>query len=352
MTQGAEGTSGTGIVAGNVCSGGETAEHARVSIIRYGPESMTKAFDVDLKELDAVLDPNEITWVTVDGALDQEVVRRVGERFGLHPLVQEDIVSTDHRAKVEDHDDYLFIVLKRLVFDRESKEFRPEQASLILGEGYVIGFFAEGRELFHDLMDRLSSGRGRIRRQKADYLVYALLDVVVDRDFEVVEDIGELLEEIEDELLADPKQETLRRLYLFKRDVMHLRRAIWPMRDVLGWLSRGESELIHPGTIPYLRDVYDHVIHTIESIETSRDTLANLMEIYLSSVSNRMNEVMKVLTVIATIFIPLTFVVGLYGMNFRYMPELDLHWGYPAVLIVMGVIAGGMVLYFRRKNWF
>jgi magnesium transporter len=295
-----------------------------------------------------------VTWIDVVGVHQPEVIEKIGDRFGIHPLVLEDIVHTEQRPKMEDFDDYIFIVLKMLASletDDGEEEIRSEQVSLIVGQGFVISFQETEGDVFDSVRDRIRKSKGKIRRKGADYLAYALIDAVVDNYFLILEDVGEDLEVLEDELVASPSIETSHQIHDMKRDMIFLRKSVWPLREVISRLARGESEIFEESTAIYLRDVYDHTVQVIDAIETFRDILSGMLDVYLSSISNRMNEVMKVLTIIATIFIPLTLVAGIYGMNFDYMPELRWHWGYPAVLLFMFVTGFLMLLYFRRKGW-
>lgn len=263
----------------------------------------------------------------------------------------EDIANTGQRPKIEDFVDYIFVVLKMLDYDEKESEITVEQLSLILGPSWAISFQENVGDVFDPIRERIRGDQGRIRKMGSDYLVYALIDAVVDNYFIALERIGEKIEDIEDELVANPVPETLRAIHNLKRQMIVLRKSVWPLREVISRLERWESKLISKSTDIYLRDVYDHTIQVIDAIETYRDMLSGMLDIYLSSVSNRMNEVMKVLTIIATIFIPLTLVAGIYGMNFNYMPELKLSWGYPLVLSIMLAIGIVMLLYFRKKKW-
>lgn len=296
-------------------------------------------------------DKPTVTWINIDGIQRIDVIEKIGKHFNLHPLALEDIVNTGQRPKMEDFVDYIFVVLKMLHYDEKESETKAEQLSLILGPNWVISFQENEGDVFDPIRERIRADKGRIRKMGADYLVYALIDAVVDNYFIILEKIGEKIEEIEDELVANPAPETLQAIHNLKRQMIFLRKSVWPLREVISRLERWESQLINKSTDIYLRDVYDHTIQVIDAIETFRDMLSGMLDIYLSSVSNRMNEVMKVLTIIATIFIPLTLVAGLYGMNFRYMPELEWPWGYPLVLFVMFVIGVLMLIYFRKKKW-
>ena len=263
----------------------------------------------------------------------------------------EDIANTGQRPKIDDFDEYIFVVLRMLSFDVKENETKTEQVSIIFGRGFVISFQEMEGDVFDTIRDRLRNNKGRIRKMDSDYLAYALIDAVVDNYFIILEKLGETIEEIEDKLVTNPSTETLRTIHDLKREMIFLRKSVWPLREVISRMERSESALINKSTCVYLRDVYDHTIQVMDSVETFRDMLSGMLDIYLSSVSNRMNEVMKVLTVIATIFIPLTFLAGIYGMNFRHMPELELTWSYPAILILMFTVAILMVIYFRRKKW-
>jgi magnesium transporter len=296
-------------------------------------------------------DKPTVTWINIDGIQRIDVIEKIGKHFNLHPLALEDIVNTGQRPKMEDFVDYIFVVLKMLYYDEKERETKAEQLSLVLGPNWVISFQENEGDVFDPIRERIRADKGRIRKMGADYLVYALIDAVVDNYFIILEKIGEKIEEIEDELVANPAPETLQAIHNLKRQMIFLRKSVWPLREVISRLERWESQLINKSTDIYLRDVYDHTIQVIDAIETFRDMLSGMLDIYLSSVSNRMNEVMKVLTIIATIFIPLTLVAGLYGMNFRYMPELEWPWGYPLVLFFMFAIGVLMLIYFRKKKW-
>jgi magnesium transporter len=292
-----------------------------------------------------------VTWVDICGIHDVELIGKVGKELNLHPLTLEDIVNTGQRPKMEDFDDYIYLVLKMLYFDEELNEVKIEQVSFILGDKYVISFQEREKDVFDPVRLRIRKSKVRIRRSGADYLLYALIDATVDSYFSILERIGEQIESIEEELVSDPKTETLHRIHALKREMIFLRKSVWPLREVIGNLERGESDLVKETTQIFLRDVYDHTIQTVDTVETFRDMLSGMLDLYLSSISNRMNEVMKVLTIMATIFIPLTFIAGIYGMNFEYMPELKWAWGYFAVWGLMVVTVIAMRFYFHRKKW-
>ncbi len=291
------------------------------------------------------------TWIDVDGIHQVNILEQLGECLGIHSLVLEDILNTDQRPKLDVFDDYLFIVLKVFRYDEPGSGMEVEQISLILGAGFLVSFQEKPGDVFDPIRERIRIGKGRIRKMRVDYLAYALVDAIVDHYFVVLEQIAEKIELLEEELVADPTPETLQTIHDLKRDLIFLRKSVWPLREVIGGLERGESPLIGESIDIYLRDVYDHTIQVIDTLETFRDMVSGMLDMYLSSVSNRMNEVMKLLTIIATIFIPLTLIAGIYGMNFRYMPELEWPWGYPMVWLVMLGIAVLMLVYFRGKRW-
>ncbi|NIM97362.1 MAG: magnesium/cobalt transporter CorA [candidate division Zixibacteria bacterium] len=332
--------------------GKKKIEKVRIKLIDYDEKQLQEKEPKSIEECLPFKDLPTVTWVNIDGLHDIKVMEKIGKHFSLHPLVLEDILNTEQRPKMEDFDDYIFIVLKMLYCDEGDAEIRAEQVSIILGSNFVLSFQERAGDIFNPLRERITNAKGRVRKMGPDYLAYCLLDAIVDNYFVVLERLGEQIEGMEEELVTNPTPETLQTLHNLKREMIFLRKSVWPLREVVSRLERGESPLIKESTGIYLRDIYDHTIQVIDTVETFRDMLSGMLDIYLSSVSNRMNEVMKVLTIIATIFIPLTFVAGIYGMNFEYMPELKWHWVYPrAFWIVMAGIAGFMLFYFRRKRW-
>jgi len=323
----------------------------KISVISYDEAGFQESHPEDTKECLLFKDRPGVTWIDIEGIHDVEMVQRLGECYGFHPLVLEDILNTDQRPKIEDYEGYLYIVLKMLHKGSDTK-IVTEQISMVLGHNFVISF-QEGIEgdSFNSVRERIRTGKGRLRGLEADYLAYSMIDAIVDNYFTALEELGEKTEGVENELVANPSSKTLHRIHELKREMVYLRKAVWPLREVISNLERGGSSLVRDTTKIYFRDVYDHTIQVIDAIETSRDMLSGMLDIYLSSVSNRMNEIMKFLTVIGTIFIPLTFIVGVYGMNFENMPELKWRWGYFAVLgltIVIGIV---MIFYFRKKKW-
>jgi magnesium transporter len=341
-----------GLPPGTLVHVGERkAEKVKITIIDYDPKNYQEKEVERIEECFPFKDKPTITWINVDGLQEVKIVEKIGAHFGIHPLIMEDILHTGQRPKAEDLGDYLFIVLKMIYHDEDEDEIMGEQISLILGHNYVISFQEREGDIFNPIRERLRNGKGRIRKAGADYLAYALVDAIVDHYFVILEKFGEKIESLEEELVTNPTPETMHIIHKSKSHLIFLRKSVWPLREVINALERGESPLITKSTGMYLRDVYDHTIQVIETTETFRDMVSGMLDIYLSSVSNRMNEVMKVLTIIATIFIPLTFIAGIYGMNFKFMPELEWHWGYPTALIIMLGVVGFMVMYFRRKRW-
>jgi magnesium transporter len=292
-----------------------------------------------------------VCWIDISGIHDIPTIESIGRVFNIHPLVQEDILNTFHRPKFEESEEYLFLVLKMLMYDTEAKDVMSEQVSFVLGPDFLITFQEQEGDVFNPVRERLRKALGRIRKMRADFLLYTLMDAVVDNYFLVMEAMGEDLEILEAQLLENPTPKIRETIHKLKRELIFLRRAVWPLRELINGMQKSESRLIKNPTKIYLRDVYDHTIHVIETVETYRDMISGLQDLYLSSVSNKMNEVMKVLTIIATIFIPVTFIAGIYGMNFEFMPELKWRYGYFFVWGVMVVISLGMVLYFKRKKW-
>jgi magnesium transporter len=331
--------------------GRKRVEKARVTLMDYDETKLEEKEVVDVAECFPFRDTPTVTWINVDGLHEVSLIERLGAHYNLHPLILEDILNTAERPKVEDYGDYIFIVLKLFLHNGQPEE-KMHQVSLVLGPGVVISFEEKESGLFESLRDRIRKGKGRLRKMGPDYLAYAIIDGIVDSYFGVLERVGEEIEVMEDELVLDPKREILQRIHAMKREMIYLRRSAWPLREVINGMERLDTPLIKPTTDVYLRDVYDHTVQIIDTMETSRDILSGMLETYLSSVSNRMNEVMKVLTIIATIFIPLTFIVGVYGMNFKFMPELEWRWGYFLVWGIIAAVGIAMVFFFKKKKWF
>jgi len=329
-------------------------EKVTVTVMDYTPEAVFEKEVASVEETFPLRDRASVTWINVSGLQDVDLLQKLGNHFGLHPLALEDVLNVGQRPKMEDYEDHYFIVMKDV---RLETHFQPEQVSLFLGKGWIITLQETVGDPFEPVRERIRKGKGRLRKMGADYLAYALMDALVDGAFPILEKLGERIEGLELELVERPSQKTLHEIHRLKRELLYLRRSAWPQREVINALQREESQLVRPETRVYLRDCYDHTIQILDMVETYRDLTAGMIEVYLSSVSNRMNEIMKVLTVLASIFIPLTFLVGLYGMNFNTaaspwnMPELNWYWGYPALLGVMAALVVFMLVYFRRKGW-
>jgi magnesium transporter len=331
--------------------GKQKTEKTRFRITNYNGTHFEEKETKEIEEILSSTSKSGVTWINIDGLRRVDIIEKIGKQFNLHPLTLEDIANTEQRPKMEDFENYIYIVLRMLQYNQQENEIVSEQLSLILGSNWVISFQEKEGDVFDPIRDRLRNDKGKIRKMSADYLVYTLIDAVVDNYFALLEKMGEKIEEIEDQLIANPQPVTVQMIHNLKRQSISLRKSVWPLRELVNSLERCESGLIKESMDIYLRDVYDHTIQVIDSIETFRDTLSGMLDIYLSSVSNRMNEVMKVLTMIATIFIPLTLISGIYGMNFSYIPELKFPWGYPIVLLSMVMITVGMLFYFKKKKW-
>ena len=331
----------------------DSADSTKITVIDYDESYYHEAEVKEVEECFVFKGKPSVTWINIDCLRQVDILDKLGACYGFHPLVLEDILS-DQRPKVEDYDDYIFVVLKMVYYDERKAEEAMEanQISLILGPNYVVSFKEKAGDVFNPLRDRLRTAKGRIRKQGADYLAYSMIDAIVDHYFVIMEKLGDRFEDLEDAVVANPEPGILPTIYNLKRDMLFLRKSVWPLREAISKMQRTDSRLVSEATKIYLRDVYDHTIQVIENIETFRDMSASLLETYLSSLSNKLNEVIKVLTIISTIFIPLTFLAGLYGMNFRYMPELESPLGYPTVLFLMLLVVVIMMIYFKRKGWF
>lgn len=343
---------GTLEVPGEPRARGEAKSEAWVQALAYGPDEARRTDITDMRDCGALLGRTPVVWIDVDGVHSPGILRQAGDLFGIHPLILEDISHTTQRPKLEDMESYLFITLKMLRYDVKARRVQEEQCSFVLGANYLVSFQeADGGDVFGEVRERILSGKGRARRMGPDYLLYCLMDAVVDNYFLVLEKVGDHIEDMEEALLATPTAAMLQDLHALRREALFLRRYVWPLREVVARLQTGGGDLVRESAMPYFRDLYDHTIQVIDTIETFRDVLSGLADLYLSGLSFKTNEIMKVLTMLSTLFIPLTFLAGLYGMNFKNMPELQWEWGYFAVLGVMGLTATGMLLFFRRKKW-
>ncbi len=332
--------------------GDKKTEAVKLSLIDFGVDGhFLEQANATLDDLEMVNSADTITWVNVSGLHDTELISKVGRFFNLHPLLVEDILNTDQRPRMELYEEFIYIVLKMLHWHEHTTTAEIEQVSIIVGQTFVLTFEEDEDNIFDSLRQRLNNEQSRLRSYGSDYLAYAILDTIVDQYFIILEQISDRLEDLEDEVITDPTPKTLDTIQDLKRELLYIRKVVWPLREAIGRLSRGDIPLFEHNTLIYVRDVYEHVIQIIDSIETFRGIVSGMLDIYLSSVSNKMNEVMKVLTVIATIFIPITFLTSLYGMNFHFMPELDWPFAYPLLWLVILLISGGLLLYFKRRDW-
>lgn len=330
---------------------GGSAGNVRITVFDYDQDHVEEREVRNIEECYDFRDQATTTWINIDGVHDTDLISKIDSHFGIHPLILEDIVQTGQRPKLDDFGSYLFILFKMVYWNADEEDVNAEQVSLLAGTNYVISFQEKPGDVFDKIRERIRQGKGRIRKMGADYLAYCLLDAVVDNYFLVLEKFDETETQLDERIMNGYSIEVSRQLHTAKRNLIFLKKQIWPLRDVIGGMIRSESRLIQDSTDIYLRDLYDHTIQVMDSIESFREMLSGLHDVYLAMMSNRMNEVMKVLTIFAAIFIPLTFIAGVYGMNFDYMPELHWKWGYAGVLGVMTMLALGMIIFFRRKKW-
>ena len=337
--------------------GEQRVEQVRITVFDYDESHLDEIPIVNVEESRPYLENPSKTWLNVSGLHDVEKLKSIWSYFDLHPLIQEDIVNTTQRPKAEQYENNTYFVLRMLSFSEENRHLDVEQVSIVLGKNYVLSFQESDKPYFQPVLDRLKSGGIRLRRHGVDYLAYALIDTIVDHYFKVLEQLGDRIESLEDELLGEAGPETFQQIHHLRHDLIFFRKSVWPLRDTLNSTIRDDSPFIRDETKIFLRDVYDHMVQIIDNIENYREMIMGMHDIYMNHISNRMNEVMKVLTIIATIFIPLTFIAGIYGMNFNpdaspyNMPELSWYWGYPAAILIMTAIAVVMIFYFKRKGW-
>ncbi|HBL13997.1 MAG TPA: magnesium and cobalt transport protein CorA [Cyanobacteria bacterium UBA11162] len=331
----------------------EDATPSTIVLIDYNESHATRVTNLTPEDCAVYLDTESVSWVDVSGLGSEDILQQLGKVFDLHPLVLEDVVNVPQRPKVEDYEDQLVIIAQMVMPKPSHDGFWIEQVSFVLGKYYLLTVQEEPeRDCFEPVRDRIRSNKGNVRKAGADYLAYSLLDAVIDGFFPVLEDYGERIEALEDEVILNPTHRTLEKIYQIRRELLALRRSIWPQRSAINTLMGGGSDLIGSEVRIYLRDCYDHAIQVMDMVETYRELASGLMDVYLSSVGNKMNEIMKVLTVISTVFIPLTFIAGVYGMNFEHMPELKWTWGYFACWGIMIAIATSLCVFFWRRGWF
>ncbi len=333
--------------------GEEREAPVRLTLMGYDATDVVEKTGLSPQKCLPLLEKHKVNWINVDGIHDAGVIQVLGEEFHLHPLVQEDLLNTEQRPKVEDHDSYLFVALKMLYMAGDNGHVESEHISLILCPNALLSFQERQGDVFDSVRERIRSGRGRVRSCGADYLMYTLLDAVVDQYFAILENFGGRLDALESMIYkpGGSSSASLIELHRLKREIVFLRKSIWPLREVVGALSRGDSKHLTEGTLLYLRDVYDHALQVVETVELFREMIAGMIDVHLTTAGNRMNEIMKVLTIMSSLFIPLTFIAGVYGMNFTHMPELDVPWAYPVVWCVMIGVFSGMLLFFRKRGW-
>ncbi len=330
--------------------GNTYADQSKITVIRYEENFFEKKEVSSAADVSGEKDKPGKLWIDIVGLQDVALLENIGNLFGLHPLILEDILNTDQRPKIEDLTDYLYIVLRNF-HNHENDTLHSEQVSIVLGKNFILSFQEKESALFEPVRERLAGDKGKIRKTGCDYLVHALIDNVVDNYFILLEDMEERIEKLEDDLIRQTAPAKLQSIHILKRELIFLRKSLWPLRETISSLQRSDSPLIDEPNALYFKDIFDHIIAIIDTVDTFRDMLSGMLDIYLSSASMKLNEVMKVLTIIATIFMPLTFLAGVYGMNFKYMPELEWPWGYFAVLAVMLTVALLMLRFFRKKKW-
>ena len=332
--------------------GEERTEPIRITVIDYDEGHIHEDEVQTIEECLPFKNTETVTWIQIEGVHETPIIEEIGEHFGVSHLLLEDLMNPNHLPKIEIHKDYVFIILKSLDYNAVSSTVSREQISLIIGPNFVISLQENRSEIFTSIQNRLWNTQGRIRKMRSGYLAYALIDVIVDNYFLVLDELSERIESLEEETIVHPTPEVLTKINILRKELLLLRRPILPLRDVITVILHEETPLLGENTSPYFRDVYDHLIQVIQMLEMIRMAVSGLFDTYNSAVSHKMNEVMKVLTMVATFFIPLTFIAGIYGMNFKFMPELETRWGYPAVLLVMGGIGIAMFIYFKVKRWF
>lgn len=334
-----------------IYTGKKTADKVELEIFSYNEEVIFQEKSHELKSILKKYDPERFNWINVAGLSNVQLISEIGEKFSLHPLLLEDILMVDQRPKAEDFGDHIFFTIK-MFHDKTEHGIEYEHISFVLGKNFVISFQENPQDIFDLLRERLVNSYGKIRQKKADYLFYRFIDMIVDNYFLVLDSLAEKLEELEDEVMEKPNNQTLQKLQRVRKETIYLRRSIYPLRESINSLTKSENPLLDKETERFLADVYDHTIQIIESMETYRDLHSSIMDLYMNVASNKMNEIMKVLTIMSTVFIPITFIAGIYGMNFEKMPELGYEWGYPAVWALMIIVVIGMMIFFKRKNWF
>ena len=331
--------------------GKKKATRVQIRVIDFDPQNISERQCDKIGDCFAYRDSDRISWINIDGIHDVSVIQSIGDHFGLHPLMLEDVMNTEHRPKSEEYENYLFVTLKMLGISKKGNRIVTEQVSMAVGEKWLLSFQEKAGDLFDPLRERLRSNLGLVRKRGSDYLMYRLLDIVVDNYFLVIEHVNDRIEHLEDRINQAADKQCLDDLQALRKQVAHIRRAIFPLREAVYNLQKSATNLIHPSTEKYLQDVAEHIVQLSDSVESQRDLLGNVYDLYQTGVSMRMNQIMQMLTIIATIFIPMTFIAGVYGMNFEYMPELQWKYSYFVVWGLMIAVFVGMLIYFRRKQW-
>ncbi len=331
--------------------GNKFKESSEITLIQYNKDTEEILHTDNIDKCFSNFNNEKVKWIDIEGLQDVSIIEKVGKKFKLHPLLLEDILNTGQRAKIDDYDDYIFIVLKVLTYNKDLKKVKSDQVSFVFIENCIISFQERDVGIFDNVKNRIKIANGNIRKLGADYLLYALIDAIVDSYFVLLENFGNKIDCVEDQLINEPQKGVLKSIHNLKREMLFLRNSIWPLREVVSILVRGDNSHFTQNTIVYLRDVYDHIIQIIDTVEVYRDMLSGMLDTYLSSISNKTNDVMKVLTIISTIFIPITFLAGVYGMNFKYIPELQWSYGYGLFWIIVVIITLLMIRYFKKKTW-
>jgi magnesium transporter len=348
-----KGSKKAGLAPGTIAYVGDTPQFdAVIDIIEYDEKSVSFKAGVDVSEIDSPEKLERLRWINITGIHDVSLIEKIGKIMNLHSLVLEDIAHANQRAKLDEFDDYIYVAAQMITYDSEVHQINTEQLSIVLHGNTLISFQEKPGDLFNDIRERIQQNIGKLRRSGLDYLLYALLDTIVDHYFTVIEKIGDDLDSFESHLLEGKLGIKIHELHSLKRELVHLRKAVWPMRELIGLISKSNTIQAQSNTVVYFRDVYDHCVRAIETLESYREMSSGLVDMYHSFISNKMNNVMKTLTIISTIFIPLTFIVGVYGMNFQHMPELATSYGYPTVWAIMIILSLGMIVYFKQKDWF
>ncbi|MDD2633994.1 MAG: magnesium/cobalt transporter CorA [Bacteroidales bacterium] len=342
----------TGLPPGSLVFLGNERDHkVQIELINYSAEKFTESIVHTVDDIDISDASSSVYWINLNGVHEPNIIKDIGEKFNIHKLILEDILNTHQRPKVDFYNDHVYAVIKMLIYDKDTKSINSEQVSIVMGSNYLLSFQEKNGDVFGPLRNRIKNSAGKIRTLGTDYLLYAILDIIVDNYFLLLENLGEEVEKYEADLIENADKEILNRIYYLKRENLLLRNAVWPVRELVSRFEKTESDLIKKKNIIYFRDLYDHTIQVIDNVEIYRDLLSGLIELYYTGTSNRTNEVMKVLTIISTIFIPLTFIAGIYGMNFKFMPELEWQYAYFVVWGLMIVLFILMMWFFKRKKW-